>query len=176
MALIPAHELSAVEQRERHEIEKDLFWTDYDIERERGYDIKRVVKQAPCATTRVQIVRRRQNAGSSGDKKNSGGNSDDGSDGEPPRPQHLQLLNQDSLADLLSISKKTLQNVFCRNPHLLPRAILIPGARGPRWTPAAVAAWLDARPAHTITPSQAPTHRKVGRPRIALAVKKGGAA
>ena len=169
MSLIPAHDLSAVEQRERHEIEKDFFWTDYDIERERGYDIKRVVKQAPCATTRVH---RRQNAGSSGDKKTSGGNSADG-DGEPPRP----LLNQADLAALLGVSKKTLQNLHSRTPHLLPSAIAVPGARGPRWTSGSVQAWLDSRPTYTTKPIPAPTHRKVGRPRIALApaAGKGGA-
>lgn len=114
----------------------------------------------------------RQREKTGGDKKNSGGkNSDDGA-GEPPRPQ--QLLNQNTLAALLGISKKTLQNVFCRTPHLLPKTICIPGARGPRWTQTAVQAWLDARPAYTTaTPAQAPTHRKVGRPRIALAVKGG---
>ena len=175
MALIPAHDLSeAAEQRERHEIEKDFFWTDYDIERERGYDIKRVVKQAPCATNRVQIVRRRQNAGSSGDKKNSGGNGDDGSDGEPPRSCQ-SLLNQNDLAAYLGISKKTLQNLHSSNPHLLPRAISIPGARGPRWTAQAVQNWLDARPAYTTRPVLAPAKNRVSRPRIALAVKKGGA-
>ena len=108
-----------------------------------------------------------------GDKKASSGNSD-GSDGEPPRPcQPLQLLNQTDLAALLQISKKTLQNIHSVTPHLLPRAISIPGARGPRWTQTAVQAWLDSRPAYTTTLAPAPTHRKVGRPRIALAVKGG---
>ena len=107
-----------------------------------------------------------------GDKKASSGDAD-GGDGEPPRPhQPLQLLNQNDLADILSVSKKTLQNLFSSKPHLLPRAISVPGSRGPRWTIQAVQDWLDSRPAYT-TPVQTPTRRKVGRPRIALAVKGG---
>lgn len=117
----------------------------------------------------------RQRKKTGGDKKTSSGN-DDGSDGEPPRPhQSLQLLNQNTLAALLGISKKTLQNVFCRTPHLLPPAVVVPGARGPRWTASAVQDWLDSRPAYTNKPAPTPTRRKVGRPRIALAAGKGGA-
>lgn len=114
---------------------------------------------------------RRQAAGvrSSAASGDGNGNNDDG---EPPR-SHQHLLDQADLADILSISKKTLQNLFSSTPHTLPRAIRIPGARGPRWTPEAVKAWLDARPAYTATPAPATPKNKVGRPRIALAVQGG---
>lgn len=105
---------------------------------------------------------------------NSGdGNSDSSDDSDPERRQPLQLYDQATLANLLIISKKSVQNTFSKTPWLLPPAIRIPGARGPRWTPASVQAWLSERPAHSIssTPAPAPAKRKAGRPRIALAIK-----
>ncbi|OCB02038.1 hypothetical protein BBC27_14850 [Acidithiobacillus ferrivorans] len=92
-------------------------------------------------------------------------NSDDAS--EPPRPQ-LNLYDQAALADLLQISKKTLQNQYSVAPHTLPPAIAIPGARGPRWTPLSVEEWLNNRPRHTSKPIPGAPKKKVGRPRIAL--------
>ena len=96
---------------------------------------------------------------------------DDGDEGEPPRP----LLDQAALADLLCISKKTLQNQYSVAPHTLPPAIAVPGARGPRWTRQSVQEWLESRPRHTPKIAPVAPRRKVGRPRIAL-VKQGGAA
>ena len=161
-------------------------WTDEDSEAwNRDHNDTRdqiEIRKTPVVLHQVlthRVVRsggdRQRKRPAGGDKKTSSGNSD-GSDGEPPRPcQPLQLLNQTDLADLLSISKKTLQNIHSNAHHLLPPAIFVPGARGPRWTPAAVAAWLDARPAYTTGPTPAPAKNKVGRPRIALAAVKGGA-
>ncbi len=159
------------------------YWTDEDSEAwNRDHNDPRdqiEIRKTPVVLHQVlthRVVRsggdRQRKRPAGGDKKASSGDSD-GSDGEPPRPLHL--LNQADLADLLQISKKTLQNIHSSTPHLLPKAVSIPGARGPRWTPKSVQDWLDARPAYTTTPVQAPTHRKVGRPRIALAAVKGGA-
>jgi len=88
---------------------------------------------------------------------------------EPPR-----LADEAALASQLCVSKKTIQNIYSRTPHLLPPAIAIPGARGPRWTQAAIDGWLATCPQHTPKPIPQPTRKKVGRPRIAL-VKQGGA-
>lgn len=94
------------------------------------------------------------------------------SNSDPDR--HRQLYDQAALANLLCISKKTLQNQYSVAPHTLPPAISIPGARGPRWTLQAIQDWLDARPQHTPKPVPvAPPSRKVGRPRIAFAGKGG---
>lgn len=88
----------------------------------------------------------------------------------------LSLYDQQSLADFLCISKKTLQNLYSRTPHALPVAIQIPGARGPRWTPDAVTKWLADRPRHVAAPAPVvAAPRKVGRPRI-VARSAGGAA
>ena len=101
----------------------------------------------------------------------SGDSNSEDPDPERPRLAH-QLYDQASLADLLCISKKTLQNQYSVAPHTLPKAISIPGARGPRWTPKSVQEWLESRLQHTLKPAPQPTKRtkrKVGRPRIAQA-------
>lgn len=116
--------------------------------------------------------------------KTGGGGGDsgdpDGGDGEPPR-NSLQLLDEQTLASLLKISKKSLQNQYSKAPWTLPQAISVPGARGPRWQAKVVQQWLDECPKHTVKPVKpvpgGAQRRKVGRPRIALAlVGKGGAA
>ncbi len=124
-----------------------------------------VVHMAPRAPRARRHTEGSRSSAASGD-----GNSDPDPDPER-RLQPLQLLDQAVLADLLHISKKTLQNLYSNTPHLLPQAISIPGARGPRWTIQAVQTWLDSRPAHHNTAKTAPkaAKRKVGRPRIALA-------
>lgn len=125
--------------------------------------------QAPRKTGHKQRSEGSRSSAASGD-----GNSDD-PDPEPERNQHpLQLLDQSSLADLLCISKKTLQNQYSVAPYTLPEAIQIPHARGPRWTIQAVQDWLANRPKHTQKLAPIPQKRKAGRPRIA-AVAKGGA-
>ena len=148
------------------------YFTDSDgylVERTRSMRSK---SQNAAQTQHRGAPRTRRQAGS----RSSAASGDGNDDGEPPRShQPLQLLNQNDLADILSISKKTLQNTFSRTPHLLPKAIQIPGARGPRWTAQAVQLWIDARPAYTTKPAPGPTQRKVGRPRTAFAAGKGGA-
>ena len=161
-------------EREIRKLQKEYdkqYFTDSD-----GYLSERTRSMRKShAATQTQphrsAPRRRQAAGvrSSAASGDGNGNNDDG---EPPR-SHQHLLDQADLADILSISKKTLQNLFSSTPHTLPRAIRIPGARGHRWTPEAVKAWLDARPAYTATPAPATPKNKVGRPRIALAVQGG---
>lgn len=115
-----------------------------------------------------------------GDGTRSSAKSGDGNDGDSDpdperRPSSFHLYDQGALAALLRISKHTLQNLYSKTPHLLPAAIQIPGARGPRWTPEAVQEWLSARPKHTPKPVVAAPRRKVGRPRIAALRSNGGA-
>lgn len=119
-------------------------------------------------------------------KKTGGGGGDsgdpDGGDGEPPRNSlyPLQLLDEQTLAGLLKVSKKSLQNQYSKAPWTLPSAIHIPGARGPRWTPNAVQKWLEDRPQHTTKTVPVAQKKRVGRPRLAetmgLVIVKGGAA
>lgn len=148
------------------------YFTDSDgylVERTRNMRNSTVVTHRSAPTPRGI----RKQAGSRSSAASGDGNGNGDSDPDPDPERHFRLLNQDSLADILSVSKKTLQNLFSSKPHLLPKAIQIPCARGPRWTQTAVQAWLDSRPAYTTTPVQTPTRRKVGRPRIAPAVKWG---
>ncbi|MHB1495711.1 MAG: hypothetical protein ACYCUY_09750 [Acidithiobacillus sp.] len=117
-----------------------------------------------------------RSSAASGDSNSADGNGDDG---EPPRPLlFLQLYDQASLALILKISKKTLQNLYSTKPHTLPVAIHVPGARGPRWTPASISVWLEQRPQHTPKPKPVSPVRKVGRPRIAAiaALRSAGSA
>jgi predicted DNA-binding transcriptional regulator AlpA len=100
--------------------------------------------------------------------------SGDGNDGSDPE-RRLQTYGQAEFAVFLCISKKTLQNIYSRTPHLLPPAIHVPGARGPRWTQQAIQEWLNSRPKHTHKPFPSAPKRKAGRPRIALVSGKGGA-
>lgn len=118
--------------------------------------------------------------GNSSDDSDSGDSDPDPDPARRPQYPH-QLLDQSSLAALLCVSKKTLQNWYSSSPHALPPAIHIPGARGPRWAAQAVRNWLDSRPPYTAKPAPvvAKTRRGVGRPRIAATlavVGKGGAA
>lgn len=144
-----------------------------------GYLVKRTRNMrksnaAPTQPHRSAPRHRRQREGMRSSVASGDGNNNE-PEPEPDPERHFRLLTQADLADLLSISTKTLQNVYSRTPHLLPLAVVVPGARGPRWTTDAVQAWLDSRPAHTSKPAPAPLQRKVGRPRIALAAVKGGA-
>ncbi|OCX69562.1 hypothetical protein A6M27_07655 [Acidithiobacillus thiooxidans] len=132
------------------------------------------------AFVRRVVNHRQRSEGSRSSAASGDGNSDsDDADPEPERnPQHpLYLFDQQSLADLLCISKKTLQNTYSNTPHDLPVAIQIPHARGPRWTIEAVQDWLANRPKHTQKIAPIPQKRKAGRPRITatIAAVKGGA-
>ena len=159
--------------RELRELQKSFdkqYYTDSD-----GYLVERqrVVAPRVTAAPRRTAPRRTRGANSRSSAKSGDGNSDDG-DPDPER-NPLALLDQPGLADLLGIAKSTLQNIYSSTPWLLPPAIHIPGARGPRWTPQAVQAWLADRPAHVAKPAPQPAQKKVGRPRIALAVQGGAA-
>jgi hypothetical protein len=142
-------------------------------------DLAETRKANPKPTpARVVAIRRTPRARRHGEGSRSSAASGDGNpdsdDPEPERRQPLQLLNQQAFADLLVIDKHTLQNIFSKTPWLLPVAVSIPGARGPRWTPQAVQAWLENRPAHSSAkPIPQPAKNKVGRPRIALAAVAG---
>ncbi|WP_163098660.1 hypothetical protein GL267_007315 [Acidithiobacillus ferrianus] len=118
-------------------------------------------------------VRRTRQRGAGTRSSRASGDSNDAADPEPPRGTllSLNLYDQAALADLLRVSKKTLQNQYSAAPYTLPSAIQIPGARGPRWTPEAVEEWLSERPRHTPKPAVVAPRRKVGRPRIASAIK-----
>ncbi len=60
----------------------------------------------------------------------------------------LRLLDYERLAEVLCVSVKTLQNRYSRSPFDLPKAIHVPGARGPRWTVQDVQDWMNGRPTH----------------------------
>lgn len=98
------------------------------------------------------------------------GDSDSDSDGEPPRL--LKLYDEHALAKCLRISKKTLQNLFSKSPHLFPQPIKVPGARGPRWTSSAIEKWINDRALISNSTRSAQQQIAPGRPRIARA---GGA-
>ena len=155
------------------------FYTDeygYLVERERNRVIplktaNRATSPAPRRTGHKQCSEGTRSSAASGD-----GNSDDPDPETERNPQHpLYLFDQQSLADLLCIAKKTLQNTYSNTPHELPAAIQIPHARGPRWTIQAVQDWLANRPKHTQKLAPVVPKRKAGRPRIAQVVAKGGA-
>lgn len=133
----------------------------------------KVIHILPTAAPRQ---RRGRGEGTRSSQNSGDGNSD--SDPDPARPLLIttQLLNQVTLASAFCVSKKTIQNLYSKTPWLLPPAIRVPGCRGPRWTPVAVQAWLENRPAHhSRTPAPVPEKKKVGRPRIALSVQGGAA-
>ncbi|MEB8476226.1 hypothetical protein [Acidithiobacillus ferriphilus] len=164
---------SAVRSNKKHGIVKVIQWV-----REQDW------KEAhPVIAVRPQIIhaarrtpaRRRHGEGSRSSAASGDGNSDPEPDPERSPRSPLQLFDASSLADLFCISKKTIQNQYSRTPWLLPPAISIHGARGPRWTASAVQAWLENRPQHNATPAPQANARKVGRPRIAL-LSVGGAA
>ena len=176
------NELRALEA-EMYQSGELQYWTDEDSEAwNRDHNDPRdqiEIRKTPVVLHQVlthRVVRsggdRQRKRPAGGDKKASSGDSD-GSDGEPPRSCQ-SLLDQHALAAYLGISKKTLQNIHSNTPHLLPKAIQIPGARGPRWTVQTVQDWLDARPAYSTKSAPQPAKRTVGRPRIALATKKAG--
>ncbi len=157
-------------QKETHEI-KRLRHIQAQIIQEKIL-LKKSVNSNDKAVTVEPCARRSQNRRGRGEGARSSAASGDGNpDPEPARP--IQLLDQSSLADLLGISKKTLQNLYSSTPHLLPQAISVPGARGPRWTAASVQSWLQSRSQHIAKPAPRPAKRKAGRPRIALAVGGG---
>ena len=137
--------------------------------------IRQIQLRQPTRTTPQTTTRRTRHQRGQATRSQAASGDSPPADPEPERPRNL--LDQQALADLLCISKKTLQNIYSSTPWLLPPSIQIPGARGPRWTPAAVAEWLEQRPQHTSAPIPAAPKRRAGRPRIALAGKgKGGAA
>lgn len=137
---------------------------------------QRIVTSIKKSTHKAAPRRTRQRGASSRSTAKSGDSNSSSDDPEPERNQanQAQLYDQSALADLLKISKKTLQNLYSRTPHLLPPTIQIPGARGPRWTPQSVQEWLEQRPTHTTKTVPVAPARKVGRPRIAAVAGKGG--
>ena len=139
---------------------------------------KKIILMPTPAVAAVHMAPRTPRARRNGEGSRSSAASGDGnSEPDPERRAQpsLCLYDQAALAALLKISKKSVQNIFSKTPWLLPPAIQIPGARGPRWTPQAVQAWLADRPAHVAKPAPQPAQKKVGRPRIALAVQGGAA-
>jgi hypothetical protein len=161
-------------ERLDREFSKEFYFEDGRfVEREHAQPVFSVITTAAAPRRNVQ----RKQRGASG--RSSAASGDGNSDAEPARPllQHyLHLHDQQSFADLLKISKKHLQNIYSATPWLLPPAIQIPGARGPRWTPQAIQQWLSERPAHACkTAPVSAKKNKVGRPRLALR-SAGGAA
>ncbi|WP_248885542.1 hypothetical protein [Acidithiobacillus acidisediminis] len=141
----------------------------------------RLLQRVPATRTTTR-ARRSHGASSrsSAASAESGSDGDgDGGDGEPPQSLISSLLDQNALAQLLCVSKKTLQNQYSKNPFAFPPAIAVPGARGPRWTLASIQAWIANRPTYLPPAPPLPTQQKRrGRPRLALVARgaKGGAA
>lgn len=171
MALIPTLSAYWSARRDR-EFHKDFFY-DADLgwqarDKTPAVAVRHITQAASRRTGHRQRQEGSRSSAASGD---GNGNSDDA---EPERRQpSLQIYDQAALADLLQISKKTLQNLYSSAPHILPDAIRIPGARGPRWTLSAVQQWLESRPSHTRKPVVIAPKKGVGRPRIASVVKGG---
>jgi hypothetical protein len=162
------------EDKLTREFYKDCYYDSdgYMHERERATVVRIATHRSTPTAPRTGHRARSEGARSSA--ASGDGNSSD--DSEPERRQpSLPLYDQASLAALLRISKKSVQNIYSSTPHLLPAAIQIPGARGPRWTAQAVQTWLSERPRHTSKPAPVAPKKKAGRPRIALAVKGGAA-
>ena len=162
---------SAIRSNKKHGIVNIIQWV-----KEQDWKEARKANPKPTPARVVAIHRtpraRRQGEGSRSSAASGDGNPDS-DDPDPERRQaSLSLLDQ---AALLILSKKSVQNIYSRTPWLLPTAIQIPGARGPRWTVQSVQAWLADRPLHSAKPAPTASKNKVGRPRIAL-VKQGGAA
>ena len=127
------------------------------------------IKKSSCRSAPRRTSRAVRSSAKSGDS-----NAEPEPEPERPLLLGLNLYDQAALADLLCIARKTLQNIYSVAPHSLPKAIQVPGARGPRWTPQAVHDWLQNRQQHTPKPVPVAPRKKVGRPRIAL-TGKGGA-
>lgn len=148
-------------------------------EQDRRDAMKANLKATPVRiTVAPRAAPRRRHAAGVRSNAASGDSNSNSDDSDPDLERSLltaQLLNQASFADLLCVSKKTLQNLYSKTPWLLPVAIFIPGARGPRWTHKAVQEWLEQRPQHTPKPKPVSPGRTVGRPRIA-ALRSAGSA
>jgi len=132
-----------------------------------GLDLNRACVGRVHATGRQSGVRR---SGTGGHKKPASSGLDDDDGGEPPAPQPLPLVwTVYDLAEVLSVSPKTLQN---QNPADLPPAVRIPGCKGPRYRLRDVLAWLDGFPADHQRPAKRGQPLKAkGRPRIASAAQ-----
>ena len=83
-------------------------------------------------------------------------------DPDPDRRAVPLVLDQEGLANLLLLSKKTVQNIASVAPHKLPRATYLPCSKAPRYLRDDVLAWL-----YSYRQAVEPPPRKVGRPRIA---------
>ncbi|MEB8536399.1 hypothetical protein [Acidithiobacillus ferriphilus] len=154
------------EQNDRERQHLGMFYHIVHLDR-RSTEKARLHAMPISAAPRVGHKRGHGEEGTRSSAASGDGNESDGSDPE----RRLQTYDQAAFASLLCISKKTLQNIYSKTPHLLPPAIQIPGARGPRWTQEAVQEWLQNRPQHPPKPAPVAPKRSVGRPRIALAVK-----
>lgn len=53
------------------------------------------------------------------------------------------LMDTGDLAEYLRVSKATITTRLSRDPQSLPKALDIPGMKGPRWRTEDVEAWLD---------------------------------
>ncbi len=63
----------------------------------------------------------------------------------------LKLFGYDGLSEITGVPPKTLKNWYSKDPGKLPPAVIIPGARGPRWTEDVVKTWIKD---HLQTPQE----------------------
>jgi predicted DNA-binding transcriptional regulator AlpA len=73
-----------------------------------------------------------------------------------------KLLTINDLAEILSVTQKTIRNNRCRFPERVPPAILVGGAV--RWDPEAVERWLSKKTQSSKSTRLAGV-KKVGRPK-----------
>ena len=90
------------------------------------------------------------------------GDGDSDPDPDPDRLAVPLVLDQQGLANLLLLSKKTVQNIASVAPHKLPKATYLPCSKAPRYLRDDVLAWL-----YSYRQAVEPPPRKVGRPHIA---------
>ena len=132
-----------------------------------GRDLSKMKSNNNMRTDASSVSSRQKSGPREGDS-----NGDGDGDGEPPRSLNLQqLIDEHAIALCLRISKKTVQNLYSKSPHLFPPSLQIPGARGPRWTAHAVEEWIARLETRAISARAAQqlnsTPRRPGRPRIA---------
>ena len=127
--------------------------------------------QQPLACHMAAPRRARQRGASSRSSASSGDGNSDSSDPEPERPPLLQLFSFSSAAAILDCSPQTLRNKVCLG--LIPAPIQT--VVGPRFTQDQLRQITSPKPKPADVAPPVAVRRKVGRPRLASAVGKGGA-
>lgn len=158
----------SVSKREQAELEASLKF----LEQRKNGQARRALDRMRTTTVArsASVVRARRGRGaavrSSAASGDSPSDSDDSSDGEPPRPRIIsRLYSYQSAAVLLDCSVQTLYNQV--NTGRIPAPIKT--AVGPRFSQEQLEQIIAGVRLEVAAP--APLKNKAGRPRIALAIK-----